>query len=47
MINNSRFHMRRENVFVLMPSGKTVVLTVPTGLIKAVGFINPTSINLL
>lgn len=38
--------MIHENLFVLMPSRETVSETVPTGLIKAVGFTNHTSINI-
>lgn len=46
MLNNSRFHVIYENLFVLMPSRKPVASTVPTRLIKAVGFLNHTSINI-
>lgn len=46
MINSLRFPVIRENLFVLVPSRKSVVQSVPMGPIKAVGFINHTSINI-
>lgn len=46
MLNNSKFQVIHENLFVLMPSRKPVVQTVPMGLIKNVGFTDHTFTNI-